>query len=177
MAKINVQFHAEPIEIIRFLKDCAKKYDLHIVIIENNPNFVANLIIETEYTSEEVKIDNTSIVCLSIKEPYISTSSYLEFLDKNSECLSITIGKFDDNRLVESVLAAQTDNADSLKAWKSIVKELEKISFAGAWVVNPNNRAKAFYKQHRYTEGAKKLFEDGVKIVPTAGWNYFVLDQ
>lgn len=177
MSKINVQFHAEPTEVMRFLKDCAKEYDLHIVLIENNPDFVANLITEAEYIPEDAKISNTNRVCLSISEPCMLASSHLEFLDKNSDCLSVTIGKFHDNKLVESVLATQTDNADSLKVWKRIVKKLNSITLAGAWVVNPNNGAKVFYKQHRYTEGAKKLFEDGVKIVPIAGWNYFVLSQ
>ena len=176
MPKINVQFHAEPTELVRFIKDCVKEYDLYIVLLENNPDFVAKIVIEAEY-SVNIKISDTNRVCLSINEPCITSSNLLEFLDKNPNCLTVTIGRYSDNKLVESVLAAQTDNTSSLKVWKNVVKKLNSITLAGAWVVNPHNGAKVFYKQHRYTERAKKLSEEGVNILPIAGWNYFVLSQ
>jgi hypothetical protein len=126
---------------------------------------------------EKVPICNTNRVCLYINKPDILTNNYLEFLERNPDYLLITIGKYFDNQLEESNLATQTENSECLKRWKKIIKNFNAVSLSGAWVVNPNNGAKVFYKQHRYTEGAKKLSEDGVKLVPVAGWNYYILSE
>jgi hypothetical protein len=47
----------------------------------------------------------------------------------------------------------------------------------GAWVVNPNNGAKEYYKNHCYTSTSKELFQKGIKIAPYAGWNRYILNE
>ena len=177
MPKINVQFHAKPAETIKFIKDCAKDFNLHIVKVDLHPSFEVNLLNQADGKLESMSICGTNRVCLYLNKPDTHTSSYLEFFDKNLDCLSITVGKYCDNQLEESILATQTGNSECLKVWKKIVKKFNAVTLSGAWVINPNNGAKVFYKQHRYTEGAKKLFEDGVKVVPIVGWNYYVLSE
>jgi hypothetical protein len=177
MSKINVQYHAVPDETIKFIKECAKEYNLHIVMVELYPSFAAYLFDEVGDALGDTSYCYTNRVCLYINKPDIGTNSYMDFLDKNPDYLLITIGKLLDNQLEESVLATQTENAESLKVWKKIVKKLNSITSSGAWVVNPINGAKVFYKKHRYTNGAKKLFIDGVKVVPLVGWNYYILDE
>lgn len=177
MSKINVQFHAEPNEIVTLIKECVKEFNLYVVLVKLQPSFTATLINTSDDVLENVATCNTNRVCLCINQPNTLANSYLEFIDRNPDCLSITIGKFCDDKLEESVLATKTENIETFKVWKKVVKKLNFITLAGVWVVNPSNEAKAFYKQHRYTEGAKKLFEDGVKIMPVAGWNYYILGE
>jgi len=176
MPKNNVQFHANPTETISLIKDFAKEYNLHIVIIELYPSFIVNLLNDVG-DIENVSICLTNRFCLYINKPDTTANSYLDFLDRNPDCLSVTVGKFTDNQLEESLLATQTEDSEYLKIWKKVLKKFTSVTLSGAWVVNPNNGTKVFYKQHRYTEGAKKLFDDGVKIIPVAGWNYYILSS
>jgi hypothetical protein len=135
MSKINVQFHATPAETIRFIKECAKEYSLHIVLVELYPSFAASLLNEADGALENISIYNTNRVCLYIEKPETISNSYLDFLDKNSDYLSITIGKHLDNQLEESVLATQTENVEGLKTWKKIVKKFNTVTLSGAWLL------------------------------------------
>lgn len=173
MPKISVQFHALPEEIIDYVKVWSKEFGLFIVIIELNPSFTVNLITDEEYKNNE--LCNARRICLYLKNPDLNQRSYSEFLNKNPDCLSVAIGKYSENKLEESIIGTQTQNTESLKIWKKIVKKFNANTLSGAWVINPYNKAKAFYKEHRYTESAKKLFKEGVNIVPVDGWNKYFL--
>lgn len=177
MTNINIQFHAVPGEIIRFIKECAKECNLHIVMVELFPSFRANLLNQADDALESMPLCNTNRVCLYINKPKILSKNFEDFLDRNPDSLLITIGKYCDNALEGSQFATNTQSGESLKVWKKIVKEFKSETLSGAWVVNPYTGAKGFYKHHRYTKGAKKLFMDGVKIVPFVGWNYYVLSE
>lgn len=174
MAKINLQFHGLPEEMIKFAEECAIEYKLFSVEIAFSPDFKANLI--NDYGSLQ-DVEKINRICLCITEPDCSVKSVLEFSKKNPDCLSLSIGKHDDEGLVESVLGAQTENKNALKVWRKIVKQLKATTLEGAWVVNPHTNAKEFYKNHRYTEAAKKVADEGVAIKPFAGWNYFILGE
>jgi hypothetical protein len=173
MAKINVQFHGLPKELIEFAETCAIEHKLFSVGMVFSPNFKATKI--EDYSSLQ-DTENIDRICLSITKPDLSAKSVLEFSKKNPDCLSVTIGKYENEGLVESGIGAQTDNKDALKIWRKIVKKLKELTLEGAWVVNPHNNAKEFYKSHRYTEAAKKVADEGVTIKPLAGWNYFILE-
>lgn len=177
MTKINVQFHAVPDETIKFIKECAKEYNLHIVMVELFPSFATHLFDEVVDALEDISLCKTNRVCLHINKPDIRTNSYMDYFDENPDYLLINIGKYSDNQLQESILATQSETAEFLMVWKKIVKKLNSITLSGAWVVNPYTGAKGFNKQHRYTNGAKNLFLEGVKVVPFVGWNYYVLSE
>jgi len=174
MAKINVQFHGLPGELVEFAKVCAIENKLFSVGMVFSPGFKVNIIEDYDAVQNTEKIDR---ICLCINKPDLSAKSVLEFSRKNLDCLSISIGKYDDEGLVESGLGANTDNKDALKIWRKIVKQLKEITLEGAWVVNPYTNAKEFYKNHRYTAAAKKIADEGVTIRAIAGWNYFILDK
>jgi hypothetical protein len=174
MAKINVQFHCLPNELVEFAETCAIEHKLFSVGLVFFPDFKATKIENYSSMQDAEKINR---ICLSVSEPNLSAKSVLEFSRKNPDCLSLSIGKHDKEGLVESGIGAQTDNKDALKIWRKIVKKFKTLTMEGAWVINPNNNAKEFYKNHRYTEAAKKAAEGGVTIKPMAGWNYFILGQ
>ena len=174
MAKINVQFHGLPGELIEFAKVCATENKLFSVGMVFSPDFKANVIEDYAALQNIEKIDR---ICLCRTKPDLSAKSVLEFSRINPDCFSLSIGKYDDEGLVESWIGANTDNNDDLKIWRKIVKQLKEITLEGAWVVNPHTNAKEFYKNHRYTKAAKKIADEGVAIKPLAGWNYFILDE
>lgn len=173
MAKINVQFHGLPKELIEFVKACAIEHKLISVGMIFFPDFKTYKIGDYSALQDIEKINR---ICLSITEPDLSAKSVVEFSRKNPDCLSLSIGKYDNEGLGESGLGAQTDNKEALKIWRQIVKKLKAITLAGAWVVSPHTGAKTFNKNHRYTEAAKKVADEGITIKPIAGWNHFLLE-
>ncbi len=172
MAKINVQFHGLPKEIVEFAEACATEHKLFLVGLVFFPIFKANLI-ETYGALEDIESINR--ICLCHIQPDLSAKSALAFSRKNPDCLSLSIGKFDNEGLGESGLGAQTENKDALMIWRKIVKRLKTQTLEGAWAVSPHTGAKTFSKKHRYTTAAKKVADEGVTIKPIAGWNYFIL--
>lgn len=109
MPKISVQFHALPEEIFDYVKVWSKEFGLFIVIIELNPSFTVKLIADEEYENNE--LCNSRRICLYLKNPDLNQRSYLEFLNKNPDCLSVSIGKYSENKLEESIIGTQTQNA------------------------------------------------------------------
>lgn len=172
MAKINLQFHCLPKELIEFAEACAIEHKLFCVGMIFFPDFKTTKI--ENYGSLQ-DVETFDRICLCVTEPDLLAKSALEFSRKNPDCLSLSIGKHNNEGLGESGIGAQTDNNEALKIWRKIAKKWKNITLLGAWVVSPHTCAKSFYKNHRYTEAAKKLSDEGVTIKPIAGWNYFVL--
>ena len=150
---------------------CANEYKLFSVGIVYFPEFKADII---EDFSLVYNI-NINCICLSAIKPNILAENIMEFSDENKDCLFLTIGKYDDDGLVESSLGGFTESKELLKIWRKIAAKLKSFTHMGAWVVNPMNNAKSYYKNHYYTEAAKKVADEGTKIKPIAGWNYYIL--
>ncbi len=54
-------------------------------------------------------------------------------------------------------------------SWKKIIADFKKQLLKGAWVVNPNNEAKSYVKDHRYSLEAKEAYYRDVQIRASAG--------
>lgn len=175
MASINIQFHGLPSEIIDFAEECARDYELNPVIVQLFPEFKAIFDEDINLRSSINKPTQIDQIHLLVTKPDMSINDYMMFLDKNPDKLVFSIGKYDNERLTESALSGITDNPELFDIWKKIGRKLKAITLTGAWVINPESGNKSFYKNHRYTIAAKKAFEDGLKILPVGGWNYYVL--
>jgi len=178
MAKINIEFHAIPSETMRFIKGCVEEFNLHIFTINISPKYTVNLLNkEDDHVLENIPLNDNNTIYLYQKKPDMTSNNYLDFMNKNPDFLSIFVGKYYDNHLQESFLAYQTENKKCLEVWKLIVKKFKNATLSGAWVINPNNGLKEYYKQHRYTEGARNLSLNGVRCEALVGWNYFILGE
>lgn len=177
MGKVNVQFHAVPSEIFEFVEYCSKEHELEAVLMQFYPEFKIICINYYDFNSRLLELEKIDQICLCNTKPYILVNSPYDFLTNNPNCLSITIGVFDDQSLRQSFLSGQTDNTELLTIWKKIVKKLNSITSAGVWVENPHTGVKAFYNRFRYTSNAKELFNDGIRMLPVAGWNQFILSS
>jgi hypothetical protein len=177
MAKINTQFHATSDEILNLIRECSQEYNLHAAIIQSFPTFRVTLPNPVEGALSNLDRSKRIFIHLYTYFPDLETKNEWEFLDKNPDGLYITIGKDNDNQLQESSIGSIVFDVDTLKLWKKIIRKFKSNTYTGAWVVNPNIGEKGYYKHHRYTVGAKKLFLEGVKILPFAGGNYFILSE
>lgn len=177
MAKINFQFHAINDEVIKVIKKSVLQYNLYLVSIQLCPKFNCEIIRKEEFNEKEDIIYNSRMILLYNYEPNVSVKDYNDFLDKNNDSLIFEIGMQKEEELKESRISSITENKDTLKIWKDIVKRFKSTMLKGAWVVNPSNGAKEYYKNHCYTSSAKELFQKGIEILPYAGWSKYILNK
>lgn len=177
MGKINLEFHSIGDEIINVIKNSVLQYDLYVVSIQLFPKFTCELIRKEDINEKNKVISNSIMIVLYNYEPNLFIEDYNVFLDENTDGIIFELGVLDDEKLKESRISSITENKDTLKIWKDIVKRFKNTMLKGAWVINPNNGAKEYYKNHCYTLLAKELFQKGVKIMPYAGWNEYILNE
>lgn len=168
MKKTNIQFHATHIDIFDLVTEMNNKFKIGGIVlfpkfemIKFRPNFDP---------SDIGKLDMIVISKFDIPDE----DSYRSFMKKVDNSLLITIGKETDEKLYESSIGIWSEteiDPDFKKVITSFKKKLNK----GAWVLNPNNNARKYYKTHMYTNNAKLAYEKGIKILPVAGWNLYEL--
>jgi len=97
------------------------------------------------------------------------------FYDLNQGTIGLHIGRLSEQGLKESALAFMSDDKEKAAIATKVASKLKRLTKAGAIVVNPINGAEANARSHRYTSGAKALYDDGVKILRVAGNSFFKL--
>ena len=108
-------------------------------------------------------------LAFTLDEPNLDVRDGLRFADRNPDHLGIEIGKQSAKGLVQSWLAARTNNAHALTIWKEVAKRLKKVTKAGVTVINPDSGAAVASRSFRYSDGAKALESSGVEMLPFAG--------
>lgn len=177
MAKTIVQFHALPTEVIDFAVEWAKTYDLYLVRSRLFPEFEVALVAAPDIDSSVVDINEWQMITLCRTAPDVNIPDYNDYMESTVGCLVIDVGRHKDNELKESAVSAVCDDNEEMKLWKTIIKKFKSTLMSGAWAVNPYTGDKGYEKYHRYTEAAKSAYENGTKILPFAGCNYYVLSD
>lgn len=172
MRKILVQFHADPDELIGFIEDLRSEISFSIGFICMRP-FGVFVINKDEYAdlSEIIKGGDVARVVLSVFDVVMSDSNG-GFFDKNPECLIFDIGKLLCGYLEESALSGFVESKIAVNFANKVVYRLKNFTKTGVVAVNPVNNVEASLKSHRYTKGAKILYDKGIRISPIAGNSY-----
>lgn len=170
MSKTNLQFHAMPDDICKFINTMLhdKQYSACGMILF--PDFEAKSI------TGELTIDDLArydMVVISTREIRYS-DNYRDFMQRQDNNLGITIGHQADNKLNESSMWVFSER-EIAQIWKKIIGSFKNNLLKGAWVVDPVSGDRSYYKNIRYTENAKKAYENGMEICPVAGWNRYEL--
>jgi hypothetical protein len=170
MKKLITQFHATPSEMAEYLERLRIDMPCSLALIGNR---LPILYAKSEPVDFQSKIDDAGDVriVLSSKGDMVWADSPNKLLDANPNCLVMDIGKRDSDGLEESCLSARIDPEDdaALQLAAFAFSQLKKITKAGAVAVNPSNGAEAAMRTHRFTKGAKVLFDEGGRMKPVGG--------
>lgn len=168
MEKLSIQYHATHEDILEFISAIDERYVVGKVILF--PDFK---VVEVGKEAKAAEIEDADMLVIS-KSNIQQSDDYNSFIKMQDNNLVINAGKEDDNKLCESQMSVWTEgelDSDFVKIVKTFKKQMNR----GAWVVNPINGAKKYYKNHLYTDRAKLAYEKGIKICPVAGWNIYEL--
>lgn len=173
MAKIGFQFHSDVCETAKYIIDIVKENDLKVAIVQNYPDFEYSIV-----DSCKIELDmviKAQEILLFVLQPKQIKDNYLEFIRTNEGCLSIRFGIQNDTMLRESIIGGIAEN-DSLAFWRKIISKYKKTMYKGAWILDENSGVKRYYKDHRYSQGAKKMYGNGISIYAIAGNCKYVLE-
>lgn len=178
MKSLLIQFHAESNEIIGFIKSISRELGLTIALIVLRP-FKLRPIENLEDVDEILSFGEKADLRIAMKngELDLEAKSPNHFLDLNPDCIMLDIGCFTGATLNESSLSFRSDDMEAIRIANKVANKLKKLTKAGAIAVNPDTGAEAMIRTHRYTAGAKRKYDEGVKILPVAGKSLFKLPE
>ena len=173
MKKIMIQFHATLEELVDYINLVSAELGLFVTVMILRPFTLRE--INGELSVEELNVDGDIRIILTAQNPSVDASSPNNFYDLNQGTIGLHIGRLTEQGLKESALAFMSDDKEKAAIANKVASRLKNLTKAGAIAVNPVNGAEASVRSHRYTEGAKAMYDDGMKILPLAGNNFFKL--
>jgi hypothetical protein len=167
MAGVDINFHATPDEISAWLREWMQQEHFHLVALKLNP-LVAKEVspLEIPVVIVDKAFDRLSLI---LSPPDLTLKYQGDFDDKHFDQLTLYVGRLSEDGLGESWIAGDTDNADAMRVWRKIAKDLKKKTNAGVTAINRQTGASGFYRSHRYSDGAKALESQGVPMIPFQG--------
>lgn len=172
MAKISLQFHAEPDEIVEFARSWAEGMQLQVAGKEIGAEWVEPIAAK-DLRPDSPAVAGVNLLYLAPAAAVLEASTSEEFHRRSPGALTIHIGERSADALRESFLGAITEKDAELTLWRRIRRQAVDSMRKGAWVVNPLSNARHEYKYHYYTEGAMRLASHGVRMLAIAGWNEY----
>ncbi len=173
MKKIMIQFHSTLEELVGYINSVSPEFGLIVTVMVLRPFALKE--IDGELSVEELNVEGDIRIILTDQKPAMDASSPNNFYDLNQGTIGLHIGRLTKQGLKESALGFMSDDKEKAAIANKVASRLKKLTKAGAIAVNPVSGAEANARSHRYTEGAKAMYNDGVKILPLAGNCYFKL--
>lgn len=171
MKSISMQFHATPDELFKFLWEVGSELSLNIIVASLRPFKLKKIssFRDIELLATELGENRYLRTHLLVKDADCSADTPNDFLDLNKGCTVVNMGNLSDSGLEESSFMFRSEDEQAAEVAKKIASKLKKASKAGVLAINPVNKVEVLYKSHRYTDGAKHLYDAGVKLLPLAG--------
>lgn len=164
MSQTGLQLHARRREMFEFAFEMAEKNHLYIIGVEWFPEFKYNIICDIDQAVDNIKIRK---IILS-RDILDAAASDYDFSVQNKGNLSIRLGQEVDGTIMESDIGCAADGVID-KLWMKMINGYKRKMLKGAWGVNPVSGARCFYKNHYYTDAARKAYKDGYTLCAAAG--------
>ena len=176
MYSVLVQFHSTVEELVEFVQFTSSTFDLATVLLILKP-FEVEVVSGGLKLLEVKEVLQSSDVRLVLLRESVDVSALNpdDFLKKNPDSIEFDVGRSIDKTLEESALSFMSNSEDAYSIAKKIASKLKKITKAGVIAVNPESGDEAKIRNHRYTKGAKLMYDEGFKILPVAGNNFLKL--
>lgn len=168
-----IQYHATLEEIVQFSNSIQTESKCIVTLMSLKPfklsEVSGDLSINNKCFENDVRIIFTQSKLLN------HATSPNHFYDLNPGVIDIDVGYLTENGLRESLFSFMSDEQDKIDFANILTKKLKKITKAGIIAVNPVSGAEAKVRSHRYTSGAKSMYDQGVKIIPLGGGLFYKL--
>ena len=176
MAKVQLQFHADPHEAVELGLMWAGEHGLAAVAERFFPRYEA-----VEGTGSAAglirRLGSVDRVALCRDAPDVTATSAHEFAARNADCLFLMIGGRSEEGVRESALGGVSEDPELLRTWRSLVRRAGAAMHSGATVRNPMSDRETRKPAHLHSPGAHELARNGVPMLASAGWNEYTFDD
>jgi hypothetical protein len=178
MGKVVTQFYSLPDELMAFAKFCQQKFHFRMVVMSNGLSLDAfELACVENLDDSPIEARRINTIVLGFDRPLTNVKDWFDFIGKNPEYLSVTIGELRDAGLEESSIMGKTEDAALLSTWKKVIREHRKLTRSGLWGINTFKGTKHFHKGIRYTQGAAEISAKGVPLLSLAPAQLFSVEE
>ncbi|MGZ0077878.1 hypothetical protein [Methylomonas sp. YC3] len=165
MGSLSIQFHALPEEVNDMVMAIRSVEGLNITSMGGTP-FRADA-----WDGRSLAFENAGEISLGFTHYPVDLNcvSRYDFVIQNPNALVLDIGQLTKDGLKRSWLSCKTDDEVSLSKWKEFATIIKKKTKCGAVAINPQSGETSLMNSHRYTDGALRLFQSGVDMLPVGG--------
>ncbi|MCK6576303.1 hypothetical protein L6V77_35085 [Myxococcota bacterium] len=175
MAKVSLQFHAAPDELLALASNWAAEHHLRMVVERFFPQTRCVMVDGTDLGSAIDHLDGVWNRIWFSKTPLVIDYSTDPPFTDEPECMALVAGNMTSDGLRESAIGAVSGDTAAMRTWRTVIKSAKSTLLSGAWVLNPASGVRQRLDVHYFTQGALALNQGGVKMLAMAGWNEFQL--
>lgn len=178
MSSVQLQFHADAGEVLAFGFAAARSYGLRVVLEQYFPDYRAVEIAvgEAEAGMPELLANNRRVTLCRVTPDLTATTTH-EFVGRNPGSLFLSLERTLEGGLRESMIAGSGDDPETLRVWRSVIRQVKSAMHRGAVVRNPMSGAEDRLPKHLHTQGAHALAAQGVPMLAGGGWAEYVFDD
>jgi hypothetical protein len=175
----QIQFHADPEEAVSLALQLARRNDLTAVLERFFPEYEAVVVGKggDHAAKQFVQSGQISRVALCRADPDPGATSAQDFLARNTGCMYLSVGPRQGDAVRESALGGVTDDQDTLRLWRRVVRQAKSEMHKGATIRNPFTGDEERSASHLYTQGAHALAANGVRMLAAAGAIEYLFDD
>jgi hypothetical protein len=176
---VQIQFHADPEEAVSLALQLARRNDLTAVLERFFPEYVAVVVGKgDDHASKQLGQSGQIMrVALCRRDPDPAATSAQDFLARNTGCMYLSIGPREDDTVRESALGGVTDDQDTLRLWRRVVRQAKAEMHKGATIRNPFTGDEERSASHLHTQGAHALAAHGIRMLAAAGSIEYLFDD
>ena len=178
MTHFALPLHATREELIEIASRWALEHDLHISIERWYPTYGSVAVpFGGDLAAAIAQFEPVRRICLRRGEFYVDAVNQMQHLVRNPESFVMVLEPLTEDGLRATALTSRMGDEDALRWWVGLVRaELANVT-AGAWAIEPELGGRKYIPEHCYTEGARELALDGVRMLAAVGNAYFEFDD
>jgi hypothetical protein len=178
MPATTFQFHADPGEAWELACGWASEYGLELAAEQYFPDYrVVAVSPDAGKCPEVERLERIDRAALCRRAPDLGATTMHEFVTRNEDCLYLAIGRCGDGALRESALSGHTDDPETLRIWRRLIRRARSEMHRGAEARSPHSGHGQHLPNHRHTSGAHELAARGVRMLGIAGSTEYVFDD
>lgn len=170
MSASSIQFHAAPEELLALTQWIANALDARVMCTEFPPS--KTFTVPSDALAQS--FDNEKFISFAF---IVGPADGEESSYEPADAVRLQVERPNNSQLRQSTIGIASSKPMVLAAWKIIRRHVHKLTRPGVKVTNPTTKASGIQKAFRYTTGAKKLAENGVTMLPSAGGNIVTFEE
>jgi hypothetical protein len=178
MRHVNLQFHVLPDELLDWVEEWKREFNLFVSAVRYFPQYRIRKITSIAQFRRQLHTARApDEIWLSV-DPFDlqgRTSSQLQ--DANAGSFFISFPESTPDGLRQTLMGAEAADAVSWPLWKKLVGRTKRQCKKGLWVFNPTAGVKGFTHSARYTTRVEEASRRGLVLLPLAGGYIMSIDE